>query len=122
MGGVMLAFLTAAAVMQTGAAKPQTDCAGPNQPPHIIQRQDPEYSQEALKSRVSGTVVVTVEVGTDGQAHHVHVVRGLGHGLDEEAITAVARWRFTPATRDGACVAVPATIEVVFRLPPEVEP
>ena len=87
----------------------------------VVQKADPEYSRDARKSRIEGIVVLTVEVGTDGRAHHIRVVKRLGHGLDEEAITAVAHWRFKPATRDGACVQVPATIEMVFRLPLEPE-
>jgi TonB family protein len=117
----VLVLLTAAVLMQSEAAKPQPECAGPNRAPVVVQKADPEYSQDARKSRIEGTVVMTVEVGTDGEAHHIRVARGLGHGLDEEAITAVARWRFKPAVKDGVCVQVPATIEMVFRLPLEPE-
>ena len=117
----VLVLVTAAAVVQSDAAKPQTDCAGPNRAPVVIQKADPEYSEEARNAGVQGAVVVTAEVGTDGRAHHIRVVRSLGHGLDEEAITAVAHWRFKPAVRDGACVRVHVTIEVVFRLPPKPE-
>ena len=107
--------------MQSEAAKIQPECAGPSHAPVVVQKADPEYSRDARKSRIEGTVVLTVEVGTDGRAHHIRVVKRLGHGLDEEAITAVAHWRFKPATRDGVCVQVPATIEIVFRLPLEPE-
>jgi len=44
------------------------------------------------------------------------VVRGLGLGLDEEALKAISQWKFQPAAKDGQPVAVQATIEVNFRL------
>jgi TonB family protein len=117
----VLVLLTAAAVMQCDAAKTQPECAGPNRAPQVIKVTQPAYSEEALHARVKGTVVLNVQVGTDGRAHHIRVLRGLGYGLDEEAIRTVAQWLFTPAVRDSACVQVPATIEVVFHLPPELK-
>ncbi len=44
------------------------------------------------------------------------MIRSLGLGLDEQALDAVAQWRFEPALDDGKPVAVQATIEVNFRL------
>jgi outer membrane biosynthesis protein TonB len=44
------------------------------------------------------------------------VLRGLGSGLDERAISAVRNWRFTPARRLGAAVDVIVEVEVEFSL------
>jgi TonB family protein len=77
---------------------------------------DPEYSQEAQDAGLEGTVVVRVEVGTDGKAHEGRVEKSLGMGLDEKALEAVKLWTFEPGTRDGAAVAVRATIQMNFRL------
>jgi protein TonB len=60
--------------------------------------------------------VVSVEVGADGLAHNTQVVKGMGLGLDEQALTAIEQWRFEPGMKDGAPVNVLATIEVNFRL------
>ncbi|MBM3793600.1 MAG: TonB family protein [Acidobacteria bacterium] len=43
-------------------------------------------------------------------------MRGLGLGLDEQAVAAVREWRFAPAMRGDKPVNVSATIEVNFRL------
>lgn len=84
--------------------------------PTILSRVEPEFSPEARKAKYQGTVVLSVVVGTDGRAHDIRVARGLGMGLDQQAIDAVQKWRFSPALYDSHPVSVYATIEVQFRL------
>jgi TonB family protein len=84
--------------------------------PAVLQKVDPEYTDEGRAAMLSGTVIVSVEVGTDGLAHNPRVARGLGLGLDESAIDAISQWRFRPGVKDGQPVTVAATIEVNFRL------
>jgi len=57
-----------------------------------------------------------VEVGPDGLAHNVKVLKSLGLGLDEKAIDAVSQWTFQPGTKNGVPVTVAASIEVNFKL------
>jgi len=85
-------------------------------PPTVIQKVNPEYSQEARALKIAGTVVLGVIVGADGTAAEVTLKRSLGFGLDEQACAAISQWKFNPATQDGAPVPVKATIEVNFRL------
>ena len=77
---------------------------------------EPEYSEDARKARMQGTVVLRIEVWPDGKAHNIHVVRSLGLGLDNQALRAVRQWVFQPGTRDGIPVRVEANVEVSFRL------
>ena len=84
--------------------------------PVILQKVDPEYSEEARKAKFSGTVLLKIVVDTSGKVSEAHVVRGIGLGLDEKAIEAVNKWRFKPGTKNGAPVPVVAQIEVNFRL------
>jgi len=86
--------------------------------PRLLEKQEPEYSEEARMAKLQGTVVLYVVIGEDGRARDMRVVRPLGLGLDEKAITAVSQWHFAPGTREGQPVAVEATIEVNFRLLP----
>jgi TonB family protein len=81
-----------------------------------VKRPEPEYSDEARGALLQGTVVLRVVVGTDGLVHDAQVVRGIGLGLDENAIEAVNQWQFQPASKDGQPVKVVAAIEVNFRL------
>jgi TonB family protein len=74
------------------------------------------YSEEAIKKKIQGTVVLYVEVDPTGHARNIKVMRTLGHGLDERAIEAVNQWEFRPGMKDGNPVTVAATIEVNFRL------
>ncbi|MBL8232983.1 MAG: TonB family protein [Bryobacterales bacterium] len=85
-------------------------------PPSLIHKVEPAYSEEARAAKFQGTVVVAVEISADGVPQRLRVLRGLGLGLDEKALDAIAQWRFKPASKEGQPVAVAATIEVNFRL------
>lgn len=78
---------------------------------------DPLYSDEARKQKLQGTVMLRVLVGADGRVHDVQVTRGLGLGLDENAVSAVRGWQFIPATIGARRpVASWVTVETLFRL------
>ena len=85
-------------------------------PPKLLSKIEPEYTEEARLAKYQGTAVLYVEIGTDGVARNIQVARGLGLGLDDNAVSAITNWRFQPGTKDGAPVPVMATIEVNFRL------
>ncbi|HXZ11423.1 MAG TPA: energy transducer TonB [Candidatus Sulfotelmatobacter sp.] len=77
----------------------------------------PEFSEEAMKAKYQGTVVLMAVITADGRAINITVAKGLGLGLDEKAVEAVRTWRFTPARGpDGRAASVSVPIEVVFRL------
>jgi periplasmic protein TonB len=84
--------------------------------PALISKTEPEYSEEARRAKVQGTVVLSIVVGASGQAGSVRVIRSLGLGLDERAIEAVRKWKFRAATVAGKPVATQAIVEVSFRL------
>jgi TonB family protein len=66
--------------------------------------------------KLSGSVLLSIIVDTEGHARDIHVAKSLGMGLDEKAMEAVEKWRFKPGMRNGQPVNVQATIEVNFRL------
>lgn len=86
--------------------------------PSVVTKRDPQYTEEARKSFLSGTVRIALVVGTDGVPKNMRVVGPLGFGLDQKAIEAVQTWRFQPGMKDGKPVNVAATVEVNFRLLP----
>ena len=85
-------------------------------PPAVIYRVEPAYSEEARKARYQGTVVLSAIVRRDGALEVLKVVRGVGLGLDENAIQALRQWKFRPGAKDGIPVDVALYIEVNFSL------
>lgn len=79
---------------------------------------DPKYSDDGFKLKIQGAVVLDVVIGVDGRATNIHVAKGLGYGLDEEAVKAARDiYHFKPAIGpDGRPAAVRMEIEVDFRL------
>jgi TonB family protein len=76
-----------------------------------------QFSNAAVKAKVTGTVTLSVVIGPDGKAQRISVQRGLPCDLDQQAIEAVKGWRFKAATGpDGKPAAVNQTIEVTFHL------
>ncbi|MBH8559073.1 energy transducer TonB [Hymenobacter negativus] len=75
-----------------------------------------KYPAAALDRSLSGKVHVTFTVDPAGHLHDPRVVRGLGSGLDEEALRLVRLmpW-WTPGKVHGQPVWVSVTMPIVFR-------
>src|SRR5437016_10440201 len=85
--------------------------------PMCFYQPPPEYSDEARKVKYQGAVVVEGIIGLDGKISNIRVVKGVGMGLDENAVAAVKTWRCKPAAGpSGKPVATIVPIEVTFRL------
>ena len=86
--------------------------------PGCIYCPDPQYSDAGFKLKIQGEVVLDVIIGVDGRATNVHVVKGLGYGLDEEAVKSASQiWRFKPALGpNGQPATVRMLIDIDFRL------
>jgi TonB family protein len=84
--------------------------------PRLIHFTRPEYTAEARRRGVEGTVTVQAEFDANGNFKILRVLKGLGHGLDESALAALQNWRFAPAYRNGSMVSVIAQIDVAFSL------
>lgn len=95
--------------------QPRTSCAS-KKPPKALHTPDPEYTPDAKKGGIQGTVVLGVVVGSDGKVEEAAVARTLEPGLDEQALKAVRKWRFEPARCDSTPVITEINVEVNFRL------
>ena len=86
--------------------------------PVLVHRVEPVYTEQARREKIQGTVVLRVEIEETGliPREQIRVLRSLGHGLDEAAVTCVSKWRFRPAFRKGYAVKSGASVEVAFRL------
>lgn len=75
------------------------------------------YPEQAKSDGIAGKVHVSFVVETDGSVSDVKVLRGIGHGCDDEAVRVVKSMpRWTPATLFGKPVRVHYTIPFAFRL------
>lgn len=85
--------------------------------PIPIEDPRPAYTEEARKNRTEGTLVLQAIIRANGRVDSFKVVKGLGYGLDESAISTIStKWKFKPGTFKGQPVDVLANIEVTFRL------
>ena len=86
--------------------------------PRVLREVKPQYTSEALRAKVTGTVILEVVVLPDGTVGDVRVTRSLDpvFGLDEEAIKAARQWLFDPATRFGEPVALLVSVALDFNL------
>jgi TonB family protein len=85
-------------------------------PIEILVKPKPAYTEEARQLRVEGEVMLEVIFTAAGEVRVLRVVRGLGHGLDENAITAARAIRYRPAQRDGKPVDSTGIIRIEFEL------
>lgn len=76
----------------------------------------PEYTAEAKQLKIQGEVVLRVIFTANGRVQVLNVVRGLGHGLDEQAQRTVQMYRFKPATKNGKAVDLTTNITITFQL------
>ena len=87
--------------------------------PQIVSQVHPTYPEDARKAGATGKVLLKVQILENGRAGEVHVQQSSGNtSLDQSAVTAVYKWRFTPAKEKntGRAVVCYTTVPVVFRL------
>jgi TonB family protein len=82
----------------------------------VLSKPAAQYTSEARQLKVQGDVVLRVTFTASGQIQVQGVVRGLGHGLDEEARRVAQQIRFRPATRNGQAVDTTTNITITFQL------
>jgi TonB family protein len=85
-------------------------------PPKATHQPDPVYPAAARDDKLQGTTVLLIAVNERGFPEILQITRGLGEGLDVQALAAVAGWRFEPAKKNGQPVAVLINVQVTFRL------
>ncbi len=86
------------------------------EPPRLLAEVKPDYTEDARRRGIEGDVVMEIVVRRDGRVGDVRILQGLGGGLDQQAVTAVRRWRFAPGTRRGTPVDVMVEVAVEFKL------
>jgi protein TonB len=86
--------------------------------PRLLHHVGPQYTAEAMRAGIVGTVCLEAVVGVNGHVAMVHVARSLDgvHGLDEQAVRALEKWEFTPGLKDGNAVPVLISVKNAFTM------
>lgn len=73
----------------------------PKVPPRVASTAAPVYPQALRDAGIGGRVVVRGVIGIDGRVESAEVVRSSGNStLDNNALSAFYKWRFSPAKND----------------------
>jgi TonB family protein len=82
----------------------------------VLSKPEPQYTEEARKNQITGTVVLRAVFTSSGQVTGIRAVSGLPFGLTERAIAAARQIRFSPAMKDGHAVSMYIQLEYNFNL------
>jgi TonB family protein len=82
----------------------------------LISKPEPQYTEDARKNQITGTVVLKVVFASNGSVTNIRTVSGLPYGLTERAIAAARLIKFVPATKDGHQVSMWMQLEYNFNL------
>ncbi|HEY8410726.1 MAG TPA: TonB family protein [Pyrinomonadaceae bacterium] len=82
----------------------------------LISKPEPQYTEDARKNQITGTVVLKVVFTSGGSVTNIRTVSGLPYGLTERAIAAARQIKFVPATKDGHPVSMWMQLEYNFNL------
>lgn len=82
----------------------------------LLAKPEPQYTEEARRNQVMGTVILRVIFASSGEVTNIQAVKTLPFGLTERAIIAARRIQFVPALKDGHPVSVHMQLEYNFNL------
>jgi TonB family protein len=87
-----------------------------NSKARVLSKPEPQYTEDARKNHVTGTVVLRAVFTSGGQVTNISARSGLPYGLTERAIAAARQIKFIPATKDGRPVSMYIQLEYNFNL------
>lgn len=80
-----------------------------------------EYPRETIEAGIEGRVTVQFVVNKEGKAQDIEVVRGIGGGLDREAVRLIEEAQFTAGKQRGVPVNVRQTLRIPFEIPEQTD-
>jgi len=82
----------------------------------ILSKPRASYTDKARNANRQGSILVAVLLGANGRVLHVMVLRGLGYGLDEQAVAAASRIVFEPKKKNGVPISTVVNFEYTFSI------
>jgi TonB family protein len=128
MSGTILGVVALAILVMQSAAQPESKTPWPPAGvfragngvtlPTLIKDVKAQYTADAMRAKVRGTVWMEAVVESDGSVGEVRVIRSLDRkfGLDDECVSSLKKWRFKPGMKDGVPVPVLVHVEMTFVL------
>lgn len=83
---------------------------------NLIYKVNPAYPEQAKRESIQGIVKLRIIINEEGFVYEAKGIPGNNPVLEQAAIPAVKRWRFSPLTMKGMPVAVEETAKVTFEL------
>lgn len=85
-------------------------------PPVLTYYEAPRYPEAARRDGVEGSVVIRVDVGTDGSVVDATIVESSNPVFNDAALSAANAFRFTPGSLEGRPVRCRVIVPVAFAL------
>tara|TARA_B100000700_G_C14668427_1_gene679649 strand:- start:298 stop:651 length:354 start_codon:yes stop_codon:yes gene_type:complete len=76
-----------------------------------------KYPKEAIKNKIEGSVLVKFKVNHAGQTFDAHIISGIGHGCDKEAIRIVKKLKYPGGLNRNIRVTTNKKMTIKFKLP-----
>lgn len=83
---------------------------------NILTKPRPNYTNSARSAGVQGEIFISVVFDADRSVKHIFVLKGLGNGLDEQAVSAASKITFEPAERNGIAFSTIKIIQYNFTI------
>ena len=80
----------------------------------ILSKKPASYTDNARANQVSGTVRLLILFAASGHVRHILILKGLGYGLTENAVSAARQIKFEPAKQDGKPISQVKIVEYNF--------
>ncbi len=82
----------------------------------LLEKVQPKYPEQAVRSGLQGSVVLQALIGRDGRIQSLKLVQG-SFLLGQSAFEAVKQWRYRPYFMNGRAVQAQTLVTVDFNLP-----
>ena len=82
----------------------------------LLAKPEPQYTEEARRNQVTGTVTLRCVFSSAGDIVQIHTIQTLPFGLTDRAIAAARQIKFIPAMKGGHPVSVWMQLEYNFNL------
>src|SRR5450755_1379343 len=103
--------LTAVVYAVSGGARAEDEGPQVTKPPKLVKFVPAVYPKDKHDAHVTGSVLLSIEIGDDGKVGNVEVVQGAAPDFDAAAVAAAKQFLFEPAEIDNQ----PAPVKITYR-------